>query len=90
MSFGHGLLTMQVPYGDWTFSGPPMLTDRAFACLLIAALLLAGAAREIVSSSRRSADAANTRQGVVGCEHASPKTGSSGCRIASRVPSGAA
>ena len=48
---------MAAPYGDWILSGLPMLTDRAFACLLIAALLLAGAAREIVSASRRSADA---------------------------------
>jgi hypothetical protein len=66
-----------------------MLTDRAFACLLIAALLLAGAAREIVGASRR-ADASNTRQGFVGCEHASPASGLAGCRVALLMPDGTA
>jgi hypothetical protein len=39
-----------------------MLTDRAFACLLIAALLLCGAARFAVGTVRRDADISVLRQ----------------------------
>ena len=44
-----------------------MPTDRAFACLLIAALLLCGAARQVVSAIRQQADASAsvTRQGSI-------------------------
>ena len=39
-----------------------MLTDRAFTCLLIAALLLCGAARFAVGTVRRDADISAPRQ----------------------------
>ena len=43
-----------------------MLTDRAFACLLIAALLLCSAARQVVSALRQEAEISVTRQSLLG------------------------
>jgi hypothetical protein len=46
-------------------SGFPMLTDRAFACLLIAALLLCGVARFAVGTVRHDSEVSARRQGLV-------------------------
>jgi hypothetical protein len=47
-----------------TSSGFAMLTDRGFACLFIAALLLCGAARFAMSTVRHDPDVSAQRQGL--------------------------